>query len=407
MDNKKVEKIGVLTFWEFPEGMAPTTRILAYSKGLVMNGIEVEIFSFRRIFKDELNKKNIEKYGQINGVKYTYLHFFNSIGRNYKLLRVIDELFLRFKLFLKVYQSNKKKPFDNFFFSFDDLNSLSVYTRIFKFFSFPLIFIADEYPIPIRDFMKESVPDEMLVKYRKYHRVFKARILMSESLKTYYNHFVSTKPSFILNTIIDTDRFDSINNNEYSGAPYICYMGNMSLRKDDILTIIKAFGKVCNIYPALELHLYGTPEENDLVLIKELIGSLNLSNKVLIKGKVGFKDVPSILVNSTILVNAQPITKRAQGGFPTKLGEYLLSKKPSVFTDSGDISTYIVDKFHAYIVPPENVEKYADTLLYILENYEFTLSVANRGEALIRSKYDANSQSSLLLNFLNTFSFNS
>ena len=69
-----LRKIGILTFWEFPEGLAPTTRILAYSKGLIENQIDVEIFSFRRIFKDD--SETIKKTGIINGAKFFHIHLF-------------------------------------------------------------------------------------------------------------------------------------------------------------------------------------------------------------------------------------------------------------------------------------------------------------------------------------------
>jgi len=394
-----LKKIGILTFWEFPEGMAPTNRILAYGKGLVENGAIVEIYSFRRIFKDEVNEQSITMAGEIFGISYRYLHVFNSLGRKYKLIRIFDELLLRFKVFYRVFKSNSYKKFDFFLFSFDDLNSLATYNFIFKFFTFPIIFIADEYPIPIRDFMKDEVPNEMLVKYKQYHKFFKGRILMTEALESFYNNFISKKPSFILNTIIDTERFDRVQCNSNNVRPYICYMGNMSLKKDDIITIIYAFSKVNKYFPEIELHLYGTPNSEDAFKIYNLIVSLNLSSRIYLKGKASFQSVPLILVNSTILVNAQPITKRAQGGFPTKLGEYLLSKKPSVFTDSGDISKFIIHKHHAFIVQPENPDEYANILLFILNNYELALNVAISGEALIRSSFSAKQQSKLMLNF--------
>lgn len=42
-----VNKIVVLNIYQFPNGMAPTTRILAYTKGLRENGVDCDIVSFR------------------------------------------------------------------------------------------------------------------------------------------------------------------------------------------------------------------------------------------------------------------------------------------------------------------------------------------------------------------------
>src|SRR5690606_36034243 len=110
--------------------------------------------------------------GKVGKTAFTYLHFFNDLGKKIKFFRVIDEIILRMKLFFKVFRSNKKLKFDCFLFSFDDNVSLSTYTKIFKFFNFPIFFVADEYPIPIRDFMKDSIPAIMISEYKKNHKYF-------------------------------------------------------------------------------------------------------------------------------------------------------------------------------------------------------------------------------------------
>lgn len=393
-----ITKIGILTFWDFPEGLAPTTRILAYSKGLVENNIQVEIFSFNRIFKDQLG--TIQKSGIVNGASYTYIHFFNTLGKKYKLFRAIDEIILRVKLVYKIFKSNKSSPFSCLYLSFDDLHSFSSYLPLLKFFNFPLAFVADEFPIPIRDFMKDEVPEKMLSKYRYYHSFFSVRILMSYSLEEFYNEKISPKPTFILNTIVDASRFSVEFNNNALTKPHICYMGNLDLRKDNVQNIIEAFSLVEKKYSDFELHLYGTPSEVQFVYLLEVVKKFNLSNNVIFKGKASYHDVPVILKKSIILVNSQPITKRAQGGFPTKLGEYLLSSKPSIFTDSGDISKYIQDGEHAYIVPPENPKAFADKIFFILDNYDQALQVAKNGYNYVMRQFDAKRQTKELINFL-------
>lgn len=395
-----IKKVGILTFWSFPEGMAPTVRIIAYSRGLVANGIEVQIFSFKRIYRDEVKADNIEKSGNIDGVRYRYIHYFNKFGRKFKLFRVIDEIILRVKLVFFVYRNHNYKNFDAFLFSFDDVRNLATYTKIFSYFNIPLVFVADEYPIPIRDEMKDNVPSTMLHQYKKYHQIFGARILMSESLRKFYDENIFPRPTFILNTIVDSSRFEKYIETPAPQVPYICYMGNMGLTKDNVDNIISAFSLINKFFPEIQLHLYGTPSKKDEQTLRNQIKELSLGDKVIIKGRASYSDVPTILSKATILVNSQPLTKRSKGGFPTKLGEYLLSKKPSVFTDSGDISTYVIDDKHCFIVPPESPKLYAEKLLFILNNYQHALDVAEAGESLIRNKFNAIQQTRSLISFL-------
>lgn len=392
-----IKKIGIITFWELPEGMAPTTRIVAYSKGLVENGVLVEIFSFRRIFKDEA--QSIVKSGWVRGAYYSYLHYFNTRGRKWKAVRVLDELILRMKLFLNLNRSIRKGSFDAFLLSFDDLNSFGAYMGILRFFKVPLVFVADEFPIPIRDYLKDEVPAEMLVQYQKYHRHFAGRILMSHALANYYNETMGIKPTFILNTIIDSSRFTQ-EIKDAAESPYVCYMGNLDLRKDDVLNIISAFALIARKYPELDLFLFGSPGEEHMQLVLEKIASEGLENRIFYKGRATYEQVPCILKKATILVNALPVTKRAEGGFPTKLGEYLLSCRPSIFTESGDIKKYLQDGVHAFIVPPEDAASYADKMSYILENYEKASDIAAHGAQFIRENFNALEQTKELIGFL-------
>ena len=145
----QINKILVLCFWEFPHGMAPTTRILAYCKGLVENGIEAEIISFKRIFRNENKIKS--SYGNVNNVKYYHPHYFSKVSENNYILRAINEIILRIKILFIIYKINRHKKVDYIFFSFDDYRSLRTYTRLIRFLKIPIIFVADEYPIPIRD----------------------------------------------------------------------------------------------------------------------------------------------------------------------------------------------------------------------------------------------------------------
>ncbi|MCK6611998.1 MAG: glycosyltransferase family 4 protein [Bacteroidia bacterium] len=394
-----INKIGILTFWDFPEGMAPTTRVLAYSKGLVKNGVDVEIYSFRRIFKSDYLAESIEMKGDIQGVKYAYIHVFSDLGKNLKLIRIIDEFILRLKLILMVLGSHWTKPFNLFMFSFDDVHSLGTYCRLFKIFTFPKYFVADEFPIPIRDFMKESVPADLMARYTNFQRFFRGRILMSNALKDFYNRNSFELPTFILNTIVDSDRFQKFQ--IISGPDYICYMGNMSLKKDNVDNIIKAFSLIAHKYPFLQLHLYGLPNEEDKQILTSLIGRLNLEDRVFIKGKIANSSVPSVLKSAKVCVNSQPITKRAEGGFPTKLGEYLLAGVPSLFTDSGDISVFVKNAEHTFLAKPENPADYAEKLDLILSNYSEALKVAEQGRVFIARNFSAEVQTAQLLNFFN------
>lgn len=394
-----ISKIGILCFWSFPEGMAPTIRILSYSKGLVENDVKVEIISFRRIFRDEVKREKIKKTGIVDGIKYTYPHFFNVISKNNRFFRGIDELILRIKVLLNVFSSHLFSNFDFLLFSFDDFRSLNTYTKLLQPLNIPIGLVADEYPIPIRDFGMSEVPHDYILKYKKVHKNIQFRIFMTEALLNLYNELISVKPTHIMSSITDISRFDGIMRQNVD-RKYICYMGNMALDKDNVDNIILAFSLIVDKFKDIDLHLYGTPNHKDRIVLNTLIDKRQLSERIFFMGRVSYKCVPQILVNSHILVTSQPLSKRAEGGFPTKLGEYLMSNVPTVLTNVGEIHKYIKDGINAYMVEPCNPHAYAEKLTYIITNYSEALHVARKGKQYIIDNFSSTIVSKKMLEFL-------
>ena len=177
-------------------------------------------------------------------------------------------------------------------------------------------------------------------------------------------------------------------------------MGNMELSKDNVDNIIKAFKIVSDKYKDIELHLYGAPSTSDQKKIITLIEKLGLRERVIFKGKAYNKDVPVILSNSFLLVSSQPNTKRAEGGFPTKLGEYMATGVPLLLTDVGEIGKYIADGVNGWLVPPGDPIKYAEKANYIIENYQQALDVAENAKNYIANNFDCKIQGIRLKKFL-------
>lgn len=397
---KKILKIGVIHIYNFPVGLAPTVRITAYCKGLLKLGHNIDIISI-------VPQKGNEKFplkGQCEGGNY--YHFCSAPKINIPILRSIfwraKNFYCRCKAMSFIEKSHKQKPYDAFILSFD---SPTLFNIIVPFLSrlknIKIIAIADEYPKPIRKYLKPTVPERKLKKYRKIYKKIDARILMTKKLQTFYDLKVCPKPTLLLSTIVDTDRFINIIP-QLSDHEYLCYMGNMELAKDNVDNIIYAFNLIKNIYPNLNLYLYGAPNHKDKNYLLSIIDKLNLGNRVFIKGRVNSRDVPEILIGAKILVASQPDTKRAEGGFPTKLGEYFMSGVPTIITDVGEISVYVKDGVNGYIVSPSKPDLYAAKLLYILSHYQSSLHVAQNAKQYVINNFGYEIAGIKISNFIST-----
>ena len=140
----------------------------------------------------------------------------------------------------------------------------------------------------------------------------------------------------------------------------------------------------------------------DKNFLLSIIAKLNLTNRVFIKGRIDSNQVPSILAGAKILVASQPDTKRAEGGFPTKLGEYFMSGVPTILTDVGETSQFFKNGVHMYFAEPESPIDFADKLKFIIDNYNIALSVAAKGKKCIEDIYSHTAAGKKLHNFLIT-----
>jgi glycosyltransferase involved in cell wall biosynthesis len=398
--------IAILSIFSFPIGLAATNRILAYSKGVVDSGAHVDIFI---PFPTERKSSN-SKYGDsgnYQGVNYLY-----TSGRyrsRYKFIRGISIIFRIRKLkglissCWEIYKANKKKNYDCLIISTDSIIPLLIYGRLAKKMKSSSVFIFDEFPIPIRHKLKEKIPKWKQVAYKKVLKNISAYVSISEELKQYYNNFCP-KQTHVLSVIVDVSRFKPLDKkpSKLSSDKYLCYMGNMELSKDDVDNIIKAFAIISDKYPLLNLFLFGSPSLSTKTYLNDLISSLGLENRAVLKGRVSSEKVPEILRNAYILVSSQPDTVRASGGFPTKLGEYLASGTPALLTAVGENDKYVKDDTHIFFSKPNDHHLYAQKLAYIIENYEYALSVALNGKELLLNNYSHYKKGQELLEFLST-----
>lgn len=372
---KSTQKIGVLCGYRFPEGMAPTTRILAYCSGLAQADVNCEVI----IFWPYESRFAAARRGCVGQTSYYYTSEKSSI-RNTFLRRLHDRPLALLKTFIYIRAAHRKERFDYLFLSFDSIVLMAFFIPLLRLSGIKLAFIGDEYPYPIRLKLESQLPGLRKLCYRLLFKGISVKILMTQALVNFYNT-ISSCPAYILPSLVDSKRFSARSDKSEieQTPPYLCYMGNLELQKDNVDNIIRAFSLISRRYPSFVLYLFGLPSARDQQILTTLISSLNLTERVFLKGRVNYDAVPQWLSNAKILVSSQPRTKRAEGGFPTKLGEYLMAQRPVIVTDVGEISHYISDGQNAYLVPPENPEMFAEKIAYVLDHYQEALETAKRG----------------------------
>jgi glycosyltransferase involved in cell wall biosynthesis len=224
---------------------------------------------------------------------------------------------------------------------------------------------------------------------------------MTKTLLNHYSKFPHPHPAFLhLPMTVDLDRFSKETSQpEEFIKPYIAFVGVMDDAKDGANILIEAFANICSQFPNYRLYLigswnYDTP--NHLKLIKKH----DLMNKVFWMKEYPRDSIPSILKNASLLVLPRPASKQAQGGFPTKLGEYLATGNPVCATTVGEIPDYLVDGESVYFAEPGSVESFAHAMQRALSNPDESKRIGMNGRKVAEKYFNKDIQAKILFDFL-------
>ena len=390
--------------YSFPSPSASSNRIEALCKGFLQKGHIAEIICLRGTWTQKKSKSysNIKSY--FLSSKYRPQAF---IKRNALKLCGI------FRSFIFIFKENMKLKINvvfilviknvlNFFFFFflilfNRIFLKLFYNVLFKILNIKIVQERSEYP----EIYKRNILEKTGYYFYKYFftRLLDGMLVMTNSLKLYYSDLLRKKSVIkVIPMSVDMDRF--VLKKKMYKENLISYCGDLSSYKDGVDVLIKAFGLISFKYPEWKLNLIGGSSDNQLKVLNELCEELKLTDKVIFSGKKTRDSIPEMLAKSKILALARPSSLQAQGVFPTKLGEYLATKKPVVITEVGNIENYLKDKESAYISRPDSVEDFALKLEECICNNEKAQEIGQKGYEVASRNFDYKGQAELLNDFL-------
>lgn len=372
------------SIWFILNNYDPTTpgynRFDGLAKGMVKRGYRVGrvyIWSNSYGLPDETNSQGIREICLWKGrreVKGKLRHIFNII-RLYRFLRSLpstDRVIATNTSYLYVYSWFKQ---------------LHVYIE------------KSEYPE--LHMASASLPLKLLFKsYLSTCRKISGMLLISESLKDYYiSKGVSEEKILVVNMTVDSARFVGIKK-KTSGVRYIAYCGAVSNYKDGVDVLIKSFAEVVKTIPEIKLYIIGAfASEKDKEQDLQLVEDLGLMNRVVFTGNIDRTEMPQILVNAESLVLARPDNIQAKYGFPTKLGEYLLTGNPVVVTSVGEIPLFLKDNVNAFLAQPGDLKGIASKICESLTSEKANL-IGERGKQIAMENFNSDIEADKILKFI-------
>ncbi len=378
----------------FPLGDAYTNRVLSIAKGLVSIRCEVKLL----IIYPGKNSGVLCKNGVFDTIPYEYLTPLKTSKKTIikKLIGVLGIMKACYQILVRLRGIDAIISFSES--SFQN-NTISYFAHLKK-----ITFIREtnEYP---RNVLKKGINGLTIPEKKKIKNALKyldGLICISNSLNDYFkSNLLYKKPVLIVPIIVDKDRF-TIQASKTT-EKYITYCGNLFGEKDGVDILVRAFAIISKTHPDYKLKLIGdTNEIVEFDKLRQLINSLNVTGKVVFTGYIMREEIPLHLVNSHILALARPDNLQTQGGFPTKLGEYLATGKPVVVTSVSDIPKYIEDGVNGYLAEPGSLDSFIVKLNYVLSNYSEAMAAGEKGRELVDKVFDAKVQAVNISEFISS-----
>lgn len=227
-------------------------------------------------------------------------------------------------------------------------------------------------------------------RYVKICKELSGIFVISSSLKIYFLSIgIQESRIHILNMTVDPSRFDGVEKKQLARRQ-IVFCGTIKNSIDGVDKLIESFAIIAPRFPDVDLHILGkTDGVADAAKDMELVMQIGLKDRVFFEGMIPAHEVPQHLKNACVLALFRPNCLQADAGFPTKLGEYLLSGNPVAVTSVGDIPQYLQNGVSAMISSPNDVNAFANNLSQLLCDKNMSERIGREGKDIAMKYFSA------------------
>ncbi len=376
---------------------ASNNRFLSLAKGLVDNGCNLDLM-FLRAFSNNKEKVTYKNSGNIDGINYFYLTPFylpNILVRKF----FNNYIFTKHLYNLRKIESIMEQKQYDYIWLHGGKNIIKIALRLKKV-EKGIKFIHEQSEFPWFSGLSQNKKVQELYLYH-FLPTIDVFSIMTTTLIQFYEKYAGQNTKIIhLPMTVDFERFQPDSLGFALKKPYIGYCGTMSNKKDGVHILIQSFIKIMDSYPDLQLYLAGPLNpENDYLMQKNIISENKADKRIKYIGLLSKEEIPGFLKNANLLALARPKSKQAEGGFPTKLGEYLATGNPVCVTNVGEICNYLTNNESAYIAEPDSVDSFYNILRKALKD-ENANEIGLAGRKVAMENFNKNIQAKKLFDFL-------
>lgn len=235
--------------------------------------------------------------------------------------------------------------------------------------------------------------------FKRIHKIADGVIHINEYLHDLIKEKIKTPPPLLKIPI-------SINPDEYSQKrvlpnKHIFYGGSFG-PKDGLKYLIQAFDTVANIHKDCKLIITGKASSQNWKEFQKQIDSIKNNEKIILKGYLNRTDYVKTLQDCFIHCVTRDKSDFAQGGFPFKLGEMLMTGNPVICSKVGEVEQYLSNKENAFLIESQSSTAITEAILYIIENPETAIKIGQEGRNLAMQEFYLYNNKNKIIGFFHT-----
>lgn len=179
------------------------------------------------------------------------------------------------------------------------------------------------------------------------------------------------------------------------------YAGSLNQAKDGVLDLLEAICRARLLLgdSKVRLDVVGG-STNEIRIAVAHAEDLGIGPNVQFHGRVPADAVAGLLQGCHVLALPRPASRQAQGGFPTKLGEYLTTGRPVLTTSVGDIPHYLRADVNCFMVPPGDPDVMAEAIASVARDYGHAQSIGRAGQELAHTTFHPRRAAGILVQFM-------
>jgi glycosyltransferase involved in cell wall biosynthesis len=365
----------------YPEGMAMSNRLHLYAKGLLANGVQVDVFI-------PSNKRSYTS-GFYEGIKFSTIK--NPIIFQNYFLHQINSVFAAF--YYAKYCFYKAKNYDVFFISgFGWFSALLMIVSTHLGGS-RIVIEMNENPYAPEGGRLDPVWIRRTRRQLSLHSSFKfvdGFIAISESLEKLIQKHKRKSAKIIKIPILIDNKSELKISSKDQKHPFILHAGALSETKDGVIAMFEAFSKACKQLkvPLRFILTIKVMQPGLLQKIESTINTNGLKDRVIFKGQLSKKELDDLRNSCTLAIINKPSNWQNDYNFPTKLGELMLAGIPVIASSTGEMGKYLKDNETAFIVPPNDIDAIAEKIILIVNNPDIANRVGQNGKKFALEKFN-------------------